>query len=73
WTRWPRHFGPLSGSDAKIEQPTERYVLTAFTYGCNLGPAQAARHLRGAVSAHMLSFVNRRHVDANKLAAACRD
>ena len=73
WTRWTRHFGPLSGSDAKIEQPTERYVLTAFTYGCNLGPAQAARHLRGAVSAHMLSFVNRRHVDANKLAAACRD
>ena len=73
WTRWPRHFGPLSGSDTKIDQPTERYVLTAFTYGCNLGPAQAARHLRGAASAHMLSFVNRRHVDANKLAAACRD
>ena len=73
WTRWPRHFGPLSGSDTKIDQPTERYVLTAFTYGCNLGPAQAARHLRGAATAHMLSFVNRRHVDANKLAAACRD
>jgi len=73
WTRWPRHFGPLSGSDTKIDQPTERYVLTAFTYGCNLGPAQAARHLRGAASSHMLSFVNRRHVDANKLAAACRD
>jgi TnpA family transposase len=73
WTGWPRHFGPLSGSDTKIDQPTERYVLTAFTYGCNLGPAQAARHLRGAASAHMLSFVNRRHVDANKLAAACRD
>lgn len=73
WTSWPRHFGPLSGSDTKIDQPTERYVLTAFTYGCNLGPAQAARHLRGTASAHMLSFVNRRHVDANKLAAACRD
>ncbi len=73
WTGWARHFGPLSGADAKIDQPTERYVLTAFTYGCNLGPAQAARHFRGAVSAHQLSFVNRRHVDANKLAAACRD
>ena len=73
WTSWPRHFGPLSGSDTKIDQPTERYVLTAFTYGCNLGPAQAARHLRGTASAHMLSFVNRLHVDANKLAAACRD
>ena len=73
WTNWHRHFGPLSGSDPKIDQPAVRYVLTAFTYGCNLGPAQAARHFRGAVSEHMLSFVNRRHVDANKLAAACRD
>ena len=72
WTGWTRHFGPLSGSDAKIDQPTQRYVLTTFTYGCNLGPAQAARHFRGAISAHQLSFVNRRHVDANKLAAACR-
>lgn len=73
WTQWPRHFGPLSGSDAKIDQPLQRYILTCFTYGCNLGPAQAARHFRGAISAHQLSFVNRRHVDANKLAAACRD
>lgn len=22
WTGWGRHFGPLSGSDAKIDQPT---------------------------------------------------
>lgn len=73
WTGWTRHFGPLSGSDPKIDQPNERYVLTTFTYGCNLGPAQAARHFRGAVSAHMLSFVNRRHIDANKLAAGVRD
>lgn len=73
WTNWHRHFGPLSGSDPKIDQAKERYVLTTFTYGCNLGPNQAARHFRGAVSAHMLSFVNRRHIDANKLAAACRD
>lgn len=73
WTNWHRHFGPLSGSDPKIDQARERYVLTAFTYGCNLGPNQAARHFRGAVTAHMLSFVNRRHIDANKLAAACRD
>jgi hypothetical protein len=41
WTGWARHFGPLSGSDPKLDNPTERYILTAFTYGCNLGPAQA--------------------------------
>lgn len=38
-TGWTRHFGPLSGSDPKIERPIERYLLTLFTYGCNLGPA----------------------------------
>jgi hypothetical protein len=41
WTGWTRHFGPLSGSDAKIDNPTARYIATTFTYGCNLGPAQA--------------------------------
>ncbi len=73
WTGWNRHFGPLSGSDPKIENPGERYILTTFTYGCNLGPAQASRHLRGAVSPHMLSFINRRHSNANKLNAALKD
>jgi hypothetical protein len=33
WTGWNRHFGPLSGSDPKIENPEERYILTAFSYG----------------------------------------
>ena len=72
-TRWTRHFGPLSGSDPKLERAVERYLLTLFTYGCNLGPAQAARHMRGLVSGHMLSFVNRRHIDAKKLDGALVD
>ncbi len=72
-TEWTRHFGPLSGSDSKLERPVERYLLTLFTYGCNLGPAQAARHMRGIVSGHMLSFVNRRHMNAKKLDAALVD
>lgn len=73
WTGWNRHFGPLSGSDPKIENPKERYILTAFTYGCNLGPAQASRHLRGSVTPHMLSFINRRHFNTHKLNAAIKD
>jgi TnpA family transposase len=73
YTRWTRHFGPLSGSDPKLERATERYLLTTFAHGCNLGPMQAARHMRGAVSAHTLSFVNRRHVNTPKLNAASRD
>lgn len=73
WTNFTRHFGPLSGSDPKIERPTERYLLTTFTYGCNLGPTQAARHMRGIVTAKELGFVNRRHVTIDKLNAALVD
>jgi len=73
WTGCLRHFGPLSGSDPKVERPIERYLLTTFAFGSNLGPVQAARHLGGVVSAHMLSFLNRRHVTAAKLDAMRRD
>lgn len=72
-TELTRHFGPFSGSDPKLERPVERYLLTLFTYGCNLGPAQAARHMRGLVSSHMLSFVNQRHMNAKKLDSALVD
>ncbi len=73
WTNFTHHFGPLSGSDPKIERATERYLLTAFTYGCNLGATQAARHMRGVVTAKELLFVNRRHISVEKLNAANTD
>jgi hypothetical protein len=41
--------------------------------GCNLGPTQAARHLDSDVTAHMLSFVNRRHISPDKLETAQRE
>ena len=47
--------------------------MVTFAYGCNIGPAQAAIHLRGRVTAQQLAFVNRRHIDAAKLEAAVRD
>ena len=73
WTNFTRHFGPMSGSDPKLERATERYLLTTFTYGCNLGATQAARHMRGVVTAKELSFVNRRHVSSDKLQKALTD
>ncbi|MDQ2807050.1 MAG: Tn3 family transposase [Chloroflexota bacterium] len=71
WTNWSRHFGPLSGSDSRLDR--DRYVLTAFTYGTNLGPNQMVRHLRGQVSAHQLSTANHRHITADRLNKALRD
>lgn len=73
WTGFTRQFGPVSGSDPKLDDAPSRYVVTMFSYGCNLGPAQTARHMRGAVSSHQIGFVNRRHVDATKLETASKD
>ncbi len=64
WTHCTRHFGPFSGSEPKLEHPIERYIITSFGYGCNLGPAQTAKHMRNIVTPHMISFVNRRHISA---------
>ncbi len=74
WMSFTRHFGPLSGNEAKLKQPAERYLMTIFAMGCNLGPSQAARHLANSnVSAHMLSFVNRRHISLENLEAVQRE
>jgi len=73
WLHWVRHFGPVSGSEPKIDNPTERYILTVFGYGCNLGPNQTARHTRGQVSARMLAHANRQHISIQQLEAAMRD
>lgn len=73
WVNWTRHFGPLSGSEPKLSDPIERYLFTTFGYGCNLGPRETARHTRGRMSAHMLSYVHRRHFTTAKIEAAIRD
>ena len=72
WLEWWRRFGPASGSDPKLADPLLRYVLTTFTYGANLGPAQAARHIRG-VSAHELGSTAARHFTTEKLNRASAD
>lgn len=73
WTGFTRHFGPMSGNDPKLRNARERYLLTVFAMGCNLGPNQAARHLSNGVTPHQLSFVHRRHMSLDQLDQACRD
>jgi TnpA family transposase len=73
WTNFTRHFNPASGSDPKLDRAVERYILTVFALGCNLGPAQAARHMAGLVSSHTLSFINQRHMSVDKLDASRRE
>ena len=73
WVGWPRHFGLPSRLASGIENAHDRYVIATFAYGCGLGPAQAARHFGGAVTAEDLSFVDRRHVDIADLRAGSAD
>ena len=73
WAQWGRHFGLPSRLGPQIKDANYRYVLTTFAYGCGLGPTEAARHLRGSVSADQLAFADRRHVDIADLRAASAD
>lgn len=73
WAAWHRHFGLPSRLNPQIKDAANRYVLTAFAYGCALGPTQAARHFQGSVSADQLRFVDRRHIDITDLRNASAD
>ena len=69
WLNWTRHFGPISGLDTKIDRPRERYIATAFCYGCKLGPSQAARAMK-TLDRRQIAFINQRHITEEALDAA---
>lgn len=73
WTEWWHRPRPQSGSDPKVKNPLSRYTVTAFAYGCGLGAAQAARHMRGQVSAHELGAIAQRHFTPKNLTRAGAD
>ena len=64
---------PFPGSDPKLSNPAERYVIISFAYGTNMGAAQLAKHMRGIVTEHEITFANRRHITSEKLEAAKAD
>ncbi len=66
WLNWTRHFGPLSGYETKLDAPVFRYLMTVFTYGCNLGPAQTAQAMR-ETDRHQIAWVNQRHISESAL------
>lgn len=46
YANWTSECGPLDGKEAKLDNPTEKYVLTPFAMGTGLGPTQMSKHLR---------------------------
>lgn len=73
WIGYTRHFGPPSGSDPKLQDPISRYLITIFSYGCNMGPAQTARHARTLASERVIGRLNAQHITSDKLDAAMSD
>lgn len=73
WLNFTRHFGPLSGSEPKIDNAKEIYILLTFGYGSNMGPTQTSKHIRGNISPHMIHFTNKRHITEEKLDRAITD
>ncbi len=69
YTGWAHMFGPISGSDSKMENAIEKYIYTNFAYGSGMGATQAAQHIKTHLdlSSHMLSWINRRHITAKML------
>ena len=67
YTDWAYQFGPITGFDSKIDNSVERYIVTNFAYGTRMGPTQTSKHLKGDMSSHMLSWINRRHITSSLL------
>ncbi len=66
---WSKSFGPISGLESKIKDPSMSYAVTTFCYGCNLGPMQTERSLP-VLSRKHLEWINRRHITEEKLEKA---
>src|SRR5262249_42894139 len=66
WLNWTRYFGPLSGYEAKLDNPMERYLATVFAYGCLLGPGQTAQAMRD-IGRYQIAWVNQRHISEDAL------
>lgn len=72
WVNYTAHFGPPAGTEPKLADAVSRYLMTLFAYGCNMGPAQLARHTRGLVSLRTLKRLNDQHINTTKLETATR-
>ncbi|RQM53612.1 MULTISPECIES: Tn3 family transposase [Burkholderia] len=66
WLDLHRLFGPLSGFEAKVDDPRKRFITTLFCYGCNLGPTQTARSIKN-LSRKQVAWLNLKHVTEERL------
>ena len=59
-------FRPLAGTDSRLEDLRMRVITTLFCYGCNLGPVQTAKSIKG-LSRRQISWLNLKYVSEDLL------
>ena len=69
WLDLDSFIFPHSGNEQRIDDPEKRFITTLFCYGCNLGPTQTARSIKG-ISRRQVSWLNLKHVSEDKLDGA---
>ena len=66
WLHWCEFFGPISGFESKLEDAIERYLMTVFAYGTQLGPTQTARSLPD-IDRRQLAWIHQHHISEESL------
>ncbi|MCK0192990.1 transposase [Arenibacter sp. F20364] len=56
-----------------MKNALSKYLYTVFGYGCNLGAAQTARHIKEDISLRTIKRINDQHITTDKLHAASVD
>lgn len=66
WLDLQKLFRPLAGTDSRLENLRMRVITTLFCYGCNLGPVQTAKSIKG-LSRRQISWLNLKYVSEDLL------
>ncbi|WP_066706969.1 Tn3 family transposase [Curvibacter delicatus] len=61
WLDLHKLFRPLAGTDSRLEDRRMRVITTLFCYGCNLGPVQTAKSIKG-LSRRQITWLNLKYV-----------
>ena len=69
WLGLNEGFHHFSGSKSRISSYPQRFVSTLFCYGSLMGPAQAARSIKG-VSRKQLAWIHDHHINEERLNGA---
>lgn len=69
WLDLHRFFRPIAGTESQVEDLPRRVITTLFCYGCNLGPTQTARSIKG-FSRRQVAWLNLKYVTEDVLEKA---